>query len=377
MTHPHKPLTLRARLIKTRGALLAVSLTLAGILLIALNGWLAGLDLHEWQWLHLLPLGELGGTLFGAGLLGTLFEYTFRREQEAATLDQFRQIIVEQAPAIRDAVVDGFATSPADLKRVATPELLDNLAANAMALRLNDPQFAREIYTSIRDQTIRASERWLDVDVNMRLSTMVERSASGASLLDVTVTVEYTTVPSHPVRRFVCTSDRDEHNALRHDAPATSAWYMTPRPGMDAGARENFELLSFTIDGGKREVHRQAKRTSQTYSVDLTAEHTGPSANSHPAGLPHGDACLGSSPVHRAGAAVTQLLSDCRLHQQPDHESARHRHRGDRAAGADLPQPSDNARQGARPRGTGLAPAKDRLHADLDVGKRTAPGRQS
>lgn len=273
MTHPRKPLALRARLIKTRGALLAVSLTLAGILLIALNGWLAGLDLHEWQWLHLLPLGELGGTLFGAGLLGTLFEYTFRREQEAATLDQFRQIIVEQAPAIRDAVVDGFATSPADLKRVATPELLDNLAANTMALRLNDPQFAREIYTSIRDQTIRASERWLDVDVNMRLSTMVERSASGASLLDVTVTVEYTTVPSHPVRRFVCTSDKAEHNELRHDVPATSAWYMTPRPGMDAGSRENFELLSFTVDGIARDIRRHAKRTQQSYTVDLAAEH--------------------------------------------------------------------------------------------------------
>ena len=273
MTHPRKPLSLRARLIKTRGALLAVSLTLAGILLIALNSWLATLELQDWQWLHLLPLGELGGTFFGAGLLGTLFEYTFRRDQEAATLDQFREIIAEQAPAIRDAVIDGFAIAPADLKRVATPELLDTIAANAMALRLDDPQFAREIYASIRDQTIRASERWLDVDVNMRLSTMVERSASGASLLDVTVTVEYTTVPSHPVRRFVCTSDREEHNALRHDRPATSAWFMTPRPGIDAGSRENFELLSFTVDGVKRDIRRQTKRTAQTYAVDLTAEH--------------------------------------------------------------------------------------------------------
>ena len=41
-----------------------------------LNAWLAPLRLGDWQWLHGLPLGELGGTLFGAGLLSTFFEYT-------------------------------------------------------------------------------------------------------------------------------------------------------------------------------------------------------------------------------------------------------------------------------------------------------------
>lgn len=101
--------SLHHRLRRLKAALLAVSLTLAGILLMMLNAWLAPLRLGDWQWLHAPPLGELGGTLFGAGLLSTFFEYAFRRDQEAHTLARFRQIIREEAPAMRDAVVEGLS----------------------------------------------------------------------------------------------------------------------------------------------------------------------------------------------------------------------------------------------------------------------------
>ena len=74
---------------RLKAALLAVSFTLAGILLMMLNAWLTPLWLGDWQWLHALPLGELGGTLFSAGLLSTFFEYTFRRDQERAVTERF------------------------------------------------------------------------------------------------------------------------------------------------------------------------------------------------------------------------------------------------------------------------------------------------
>ena len=257
------------RLRRLKAALLVVSLTLAGILLMMLNAWLAPLRLGDWQWLHALPLGELGGTLFGAGLLSTFFEYTFRRDQEAHTLARFRQIIREEAPAMRDAVVEGFAIHPEDLKRVATPELLDDIAANVMALRLGDEQFAREIYRDIRDQAIRAAERWYDVAVRVRLSTAVERSTAGTPLLDVTVEWEYTTVPSGSERRFACVSDRAAYNALRSDIPATSTWFMAPRPGMDARSQESYELLELTVDGRPQPIHRTVQATGQTYRVRL------------------------------------------------------------------------------------------------------------
>ena len=257
------------RLRRLKAALLAVSFTLAGILLMMLNAWLTPLQLGDWQWLHALPLGELGGTLFGAGLLSTFFEYTFRRDQEAHTLARFRQIIREEAPAMRDAVVEGFAIHPEDLKRVATPELLDDIAANVMALRLGDEQFAREIYHDIRDQAIRAAERWYDVAVRVRLSTAVERSTAGTPLLDVTVEWEYTTVPSSATRRFACVSDQDEYNELLTDTPATAAWLLQNRPGVDAASRGSYELLELSVDGHSQRIRRSTRKTGQTYSVSL------------------------------------------------------------------------------------------------------------
>ncbi|OKH75833.1 hypothetical protein EB72_08440 [Mycobacterium sp. SWH-M1] len=260
------------RLRKTKAALLAVALTLSGILLIMANGWLSGLNLGDLGWLRVLPLGELGGTLFGAGLLGTLFEYSFRKDQEEATVEQFREIIKEQAPAMRDAVIEGFAIHPEDLKRVANPELLDDIAANVMSLRLGDEQFAREIYRDIRDQAIHAAERWYDVEVRIRLSNALERSTAGTPLFDVIVEWEYTTVPSGPIRRFACVSDRDEYNDLVLDA-ATAAWFIVPRRGVDPSSRETYELLELTVNGELQQITRVARKAGQTYTI-----HLGPAA---------------------------------------------------------------------------------------------------
>ena len=250
---------------KTKTVLLAVSLTLAGLLTIMLSRWLAKMTLGAWGWLQDVPLAELGGGLVSAGLISPIFEYASQRDQER----RFRQIIREEAPAMRDAVVEGFAIHPEDLKRVATPELLDDIAANVMALRLGDEQFAREIYRDIRDQAIRAAERWYDVAVRVRLSTAVERSTAGTPLLDVTVEWEYTTVPSGGERCFACVSDRAAYNALRGDIPATSTWFMAPRPGMDARSQESYELLELTVDGRPQLIRRTVQATGQTYCVQL------------------------------------------------------------------------------------------------------------
>ena len=257
------------RLHKTKAALLAVSLTLAGVLLMMLGAWLAKHPLGEWGWLQALPLGELGGTLFGAGLLGTLFEYAFRKEQDEASADRFRQIIHEQAPSLRDAVIEGFAINKQDLARVATPELLDTIAANALSLRLGDDQFAGELYGDIRDQAIRAEERWHDVVVRVRLSKYLESSTDGTTLLAVTVEWEYTTTPAYPVRRFACVSDRAEYNELLLDIPTTSPWLVVARDGVDPRSRQTYELLELTADGHPQPIRRSQTSTGQTYHVQL------------------------------------------------------------------------------------------------------------
>ena len=263
-------LPLYRRLLKTKAALLAVSFTLIGILLIMFNAWLATLSLGDWSWLHHLPLDEVGGPLLGAGLVSTILDYSYRRDQEDVAIQRTQQAIIDLSPAkLWSVLCEGLARHPGELARLTTPERLDDAAAAIMTQRLGDEQFAREIYADIRDQAIRAAERWHDVEARVRLSTAVERSTAGTPLLDVTVEWEYTTVPSGSERRFACVSDRAAYNALRGDIPATSTWFMAPRPGMDARSRESYELLELTVDGRPQPIRRTVQATGQTYRVRL------------------------------------------------------------------------------------------------------------
>lgn len=134
--------------------------------------------------------------------------------------------------------------------------MLDSIATNALGLRLGDPAFAEEIYADVRDQAIRAPERWYDADVKIRLSSIEERSPNGAPRFEVLVQWEYTTVLSNPVKRFAVTSDREEFHDLVSDIPSTSTWFMTPRPGFDPSSQEAFELLQFSINGEEQRIRR-------------------------------------------------------------------------------------------------------------------------
>lgn len=84
-------LPLYRRPLKTKAALLAVSFTLIGILLIMLNAWLATLSLGDWSWLHHLPLDEVGGPLLGAGLVSTILDYSYRRDQEDVAIERTQE----------------------------------------------------------------------------------------------------------------------------------------------------------------------------------------------------------------------------------------------------------------------------------------------
>lgn len=247
------------------------------------------------DWLSLWPIAELGGILTGAGLLGIGYDYITGRDKDALDEERTRRLLKDAAPDFRDAVVKGFAVSPDDLRRVATPELLDGIATNAMALRLDDAMFASEVYTDIRDQAVGASERWYDVKVSIRISrdprtampSPISRDGStrdaAASTHDrapgamtepepafvVTARWEYTVTPSHAIQRFACVSDKDEYHELATDIPTTIPWFMTPRPGYAASDREAFELLSYSIDGKQLPIRRSERKTGQTYSVNL------------------------------------------------------------------------------------------------------------
>ncbi|GAA1549234.1 hypothetical protein [Nocardioides humi] len=88
-------------------------------------------------------------------------------------------------------------------------------------------------------------------------------------LFDIFVEWEYTTVPSHAVRKFACVSDRDEFYELMTDIPATWAWFMPERTGVSAAEAASFELLEFSVDGESRPIRRSQRKTGQTYTVSV------------------------------------------------------------------------------------------------------------
>ncbi|MCA1606251.1 MAG: hypothetical protein LC775_12445, partial [Acidobacteria bacterium] len=96
-------------------------------------------------------------------LLAVFFEYVDRKHGDERTDQRVRKAVRQEAPAIRDAVLDSFAFNPEALKNIASPETLDRIATNALGLRLGDQALAHDIYTDVRTQVIRAPERWHDV----------------------------------------------------------------------------------------------------------------------------------------------------------------------------------------------------------------------
>lgn len=258
--------TLLTRIYHLKLLFVGALLVILGLLTAALGDWL---DAQGAPHLMVALVSGLADVFLVTGAIGIAIDFFTGRDKKAADLELNRAVQKEMLPEYVIAVAQAFATTPKELKRIATPELLDDLAVNALSLRLGDDQFAREIYTDVRDQAIRAPERWYDVDVSIRLSSIDERKTEGLPRFDVLVKWEYTVVPSHPVQKFACVSDRDEFHELVTDIPATLCWFMPKRPGLDAASKDCFELLEFRVDGELQTIRRSARKTGQTYSAHI------------------------------------------------------------------------------------------------------------
>jgi hypothetical protein len=259
------------RLYETKLALVATMFGLLGIVLLLLARW------AEYEpalaWLTALPVTDIGSALFTTGLVVIVFEYLDKRDGEERATQRLRQVLREQAPAMRDAVIAGFAFDADDLKRVSSPEVLDRITRNDLAIQLGDQAFAEEVYDDLREQTIRASERIHDLQVTASLSRW-ERSTRQASapLFVATIRWEYTTTPTTSGRRFACVSDAQEYRDLTQEPGSSSVWRFTPVAGLTADSPEAFELVEFTVDGVARPIRRTARAGSQLYSVSLGAK---------------------------------------------------------------------------------------------------------
>lgn len=251
------------RLYRSELALLAAGLTAGGLALLVLAHLLQS---HP----GLTSLGEvlreLASTMVGGGIVLVGVEYVDRKVGE----ERLGKTVRQEAPAIRDAVIDGFAFKADDLARVSSPAVLDEIARNVLAIRLGDRDLAANAYDELRHQVIQAPERWHDVTVSVALAPWAGESASSSDPMFVaTVRWEYRTVSAWPAVRFACVSDMAEYRDLLRDPAIASAWYFSSAKGIDAASREAYELVEFAVDGRPRPARRAQRTGAQTYTVML------------------------------------------------------------------------------------------------------------
>ncbi|RFS84143.1 hypothetical protein D0T12_18470 [Actinomadura spongiicola] len=257
------------RLYRTKLALLATITTGAGVGMLFLAQWATNAGP---LWLHTWPLTEIGATLLSTGLIVIAFEYLDREDSEARAMRRLDQAITAKAPAIRDAVIQGFAFNADDLARVASPETLDEISRNVLALQLGDRQLAEDVHGDLRQQVIRSPERRSDADVSIDLAPWEDGPASGEDAMFVaTVRWEYRTARPSPVMRFSAVSDPEEYRELLDDPTSSLAWFFKPTSELHGGSAEAFQLVQFTMDGESCRIRHSKRRTSQTYMVDLAA----------------------------------------------------------------------------------------------------------
>ena len=103
------------QLYKTKLQLLAVLSTVGGIALLLLARWTDSATATTW--LTSLPLSDLGSALFTTGLLAVAFEYLDRKDGDERANQRLRQVLREEAPAIRDAATPSSTASPSTLTR--------------------------------------------------------------------------------------------------------------------------------------------------------------------------------------------------------------------------------------------------------------------
>lgn len=259
------------RLYKTKLTLLSVILTVLGVALLVIARW--AVDGPAGQWIADLPTADVGSALFTTGLIAITLTYIDQRDADERASQRLRKVLADEAPAIRDAVVDGFAFSPEALTSVASPQTLDRIVENCLAIRLRDRTLAGELYADLRQQLLRAPDRHYDMHVSVSLTRWSDGPASGPGAMFVaTVRREYRVKAGTAVMRFACVSDLDEYRELVRDPSTTEVWYFEPVAGLDASSKKAFELLSFTLDGEPQPLRHSRRTGSQTFTVNATAE---------------------------------------------------------------------------------------------------------
>jgi hypothetical protein len=255
------------RLYRLKLAFLATVFIVVGLTALALDATLA--KASGWEWLQSVQLSELGWMFLGAGLVAVLLHYVGKQDADAHMLDSVQKAIRSEAPAIRDAVVEGFAFAPDNLTSVASPATLDRIVENTLGLQLGDKELAHDVYHDLRQQ-VGSGRRYRDTHVSVSFAPWTNglKQLGAEAPFVATIRWEYRTKIDEPLR-FMGVSSADEYRD-QLESPTNHAllWHFEPVAGLTAENSEAFEVSQIMVDGRQLPARRVLRAGSQEYKVD-------------------------------------------------------------------------------------------------------------
>lgn len=270
------------RLYRTKLTLLAWVLAVSGVGLLVFAKLAKTSQGPGWDLLNNLPLTDIGSALFTTGLIGVALQYFDAKDADERANERLRKVLKEEAPAIRDAVADGFAFSPEAVTSVASPETLDKVVRNCLALQLGDAEMAEDLYRDLRQEAQTPADRRYDSRVGVTLSRFEQGPTSerqGGHVRRHHSSRVRRSVGS--MLRFACVADSAEYAALLRDPATADVWQFQPTAELSADSTEAFELLEVLIDGLPCDLRRSARKGSQTFTARMHDGQSFPGSEVH------------------------------------------------------------------------------------------------
>lgn len=259
-------LTLLYRLYRMKLLLVGAIFTAAGLLLLLVAS-------HG-------RIPELGFALITSGSIAAVLELS----DYHGFVERLKEAMTSQAATLRDAVIDGFATSPEKLTRVASPATLDEIMRNCLAARVVDPDLAADLYAGIRRQIAQAAQPYrANARGTVHLRPWRKGPQTGfGSLFEITIQWAYTLKPEiPPVLRFAGVTSSDLYRELTEEVACLEASLIYPDQGSAVVSRDDFELLQCTINRQVQRIHHSDTDGNQIYTVIPDYPSSPPGAGVH------------------------------------------------------------------------------------------------
>jgi hypothetical protein len=268
--------TLLRRLYTTKITVIAVALAAVGALTLAATEW------GKWTWLDHDLITETASGMLTGGILAIVLEIYVSRDADA----RLREAIIETTPQLRDSVIAGFAATPGDLARVASPTMLDALIHNGLRARLGDSDLAADVFANVQQQIVQTFDQphRYDAHATITLQPWDQEPRTGKGSMFV-VTTEWTySTPRHalpPLMRFAAVSDPDEYQKLIDDRTAVEYWLIYPAPDNPVVTSDDFALLRCLINGREQVAHHEADAHRQSFIITPDLGDDSDSENVH------------------------------------------------------------------------------------------------